>query len=309
MKDWQPQAEIEVLAQRAKIFENIRRYFRARDVLEVTTPVLGSNGVTDPNIHAYQLYDWYLQTSPEYFLKRLLAAGSGDVYQIGPVFRRDEQGSLHHHEFTLLEWYRQGFDDRKLASEVVELILSLTGSPQKLTVIEMSYADALARLGIDLFNESADVYRSYVEKEGLAIVGNFDLAGWRELVFSEYLQCDFPCDQLTVIYDYPADCAALAKIHESDPRVAARFEVFWGAVELANGYHELTDSQSQQQRFESDNKKRESAGLASVPLDQKFLSALESGLPDCAGVALGLDRLVMKLLGRRTISEVMTFTD
>jgi len=307
MNDWRPQAELEVLVGRAKILEKIRTYFRFRSVLEVETPVLGNSGVTDPNIHAYQLGDWYLQTSPEFFLKRLLAAGAGDVYEIGRVFRRDEQGVLHHHEFTLLEWYRQNFDDRKLALEVIELIQSLHDSPEKLTVVEISYAEAIAALGMDMFNESISEYRAHLENAGMSISGDFDLAGWRELVFSESVQQKFPPDQLTVVFDYPADCAALAKLNATNPRTAARFEVFWGTVELANGYHELQDPNLQLRRFELDNQKRKSGGLAEVPIDTKFLAALTSGLPDSAGVALGLDRLVMQLLGKRSIAEVIAF--
>ncbi len=309
MSDWRPQAKIDMLANRAKIIEKIRRYFRAHNVLEVETPILGSAGVTDPHIHAFQLRDWYLQTSPEFFLKRLLAAGSGDLYEISRVFRREEQGDLHHHEFTMLEWYRLKSDDRKLALEVVELIQGLHESGESLAVLEMSYAEAMASIGIDLFNESIAEYRMCLEQDGLSITGDFDLAGWRELVFSEFLQQKFPPNQLTVIFDYPADCAALAKINSSDPRTAARFEVFWGNVELANGYHELQDPKLQQQRFELDNEKRKAAGLPTVPIDNNFLAALESGLPDCAGVALGLDRLVMQLLGKRTLAEVLAFSD
>lgn len=309
MNDWRPSAKIETLAQRAKILAEIRSFLHAREVLEVQTPVLGSQGVTDPNIHAFQLLNWYLQTSPEYFLKRLLAAGSGDVYQMGPVFRRDEQGGLHHHEFTLLEWYRLNFNDRQLAQEVIELIQALRGSSERLAVIEMSYAEALASLGIDLFSESIEIYQAYLEQRGHSVGGDFDLVGWRELVFSECLQQDFPSAQLTVIYDYPADSAALARLTKSDSRTAARFEVFWGATELANGYHELRDPHLQQTRFESDIRKRKSDGLTTVPIDQNFLAALESGLPDCAGVALGVDRLVMQLLGKRNIAEVLAFLE
>jgi len=309
MADWRPHIDRDVLIQRAAILAKIRGYFQARDVLEVETPVLGAHGVTDPNLQAFTAEHRYLQTSPEYFLKRLLAAGSGDIFQIGRVFRREESGRLHHHEFTLLEWYRQAFDDRQLAEEVLDLIQYLQPSSKKLDVQSMSYAAALATIDVDMFNEDIDGYRVSMENAGIAVSGEFSLAEWRELVFSELVQQKFPDNRLTVIVDYPADCAALARLKRTDERVACRFEVFRGNVELANGYYELRDRVVQEQRFVADNETRKAKGLSAIPLDDEFLAALDFGLPECAGVALGLDRLIMKILGKDCISAVNAFSE
>jgi len=275
-------------------------------VLEVETPVLGDAGITDPQIHSYKLENWYLQTSPEYFMKRLLADGSGDIYQLAKVFRAGESGWRHHHEFTLLEWYRLGWDERALSQEVVDLIQHLAAAKNLKPVIT-TYAECLARVDLDLFSARGKDYRNALKQADIELVGECSDKALRELVFTELVQKQFADDHITVVHDYPAEDASLAKLNQKDSRVAARFEVFWGSLELANGFHELTDSAEQRSRFREDNQQRSADGLKEVEVDENLLAALAAGLPDCAGVALGVDRLLMKKLDLEDIKEVISF--
>lgn len=306
MTSWQPDATLTILRQRAQVIKFIRSWFDERGVLEVETPILGDAGITDPQIHSFKLEDWYLQTSPEYFMKRLLADGSGDIYQLAKVFRAAESGWRHHHEFTLLEWYRLGIDERALAQEVVDLIQHLAGTKNLKPVIT-TYADCLATLGLDLFSAHGRNYRNALERAEIELVGEFSRTALRELVFTELVQKQFADDHITVVHDYPAEDASLARLSQRDPRVAARFEVFWGGLELANGFHELTDVAEQRSRFMQDNQQRRADGLEEVEVDENLLAALAAGLPDCAGVALGFDRLLMKILDTDDIREVISF--
>lgn len=306
MEKWQPDAELKILRQRAQVIKAIRRWFDERNVLEVDTPILGDAGITDPQIHSFKLDNWYLQTSPEYFMKRLLADGTGDIYQLAKVFRAAESGPRHHHEFTLLEWYRLGFDERILAQEVVDLIQHLA-TAKNLKPVTTTYADLLATLNLDLFSATEKDFQRTLQQGDVELVGDFSGKAWRELVFAELLQKKFPHDQITVVHDYPADDASLARLNQKDPRVAARFEVFWGSLELANGFHELTNADEQRSRFIQDNQRRRVDGLDEVEVDENLLAALAAGLPDCAGVALGVDRLVMKLFDLEDITKVISF--
>ena len=274
---WRPGCDLSMLAARARLLADIRSFFRVRDVLEVQTALIGEHTVTDVHVESIAAADsGYLQTSPEYQLKRLLAAGAPSIYQLGQVFRASEQGRLHNPEFTLLEWYRLGFDDLQLMEEVAQLVDMVLGGAHYARV---SYAD---------------------------LVGNLERPRDElDLAFSAAVQA--LSDGRWFITDYPADQAALARLRPDDLSVAARFELIVDRVELANGYFELTDVAEQTRRFAADNEARRLAGLAEVSVDQKFLAALEAGLPDCAGVALGVDRLLMLAEGAESLEQVMPF--
>ena len=253
--------------QRAQCLAAIRAFFAARDVLEVQTPVLAAATVTDPDVESIVVPGYgYLQTSPEYQMKRLLCAGVPSIYQLGPVFRHEEQGRLHNPEFTMLEWYRLGFDDRQLMQEVADLVTELLGPADVQTI---SYRELVGEMA-----DQPDADRSDLD-----------------------LRFAHACESLKpgrfFIVDYPADQAALARLRPDNPTVAARFELIIDGVEVANGYWELQDPVEHQRRFAEDRRVRKARGLPDVEPDTEFLQALEQGLPQCAGVALGVDRLLM----------------
>ncbi len=304
---WRPGADREALEARARLLQGIRAFFLARDVLEVETPLLSRAGNTDPAIESFRVCDGgYLHTSPEFPMKRLLAAGSGDIYQICKVFRRGEAGRYHNPEFTLLEWYRLGFDDRRLANEVVELIGTLAARP--LPVQHIGYQRLFTEtLGIDPLSAELPALEAAARIADVHPGCEMPRDDWLDLLLSHCITPDFPADRLTIVTDYPASQAALARLRD-DGRTAARFEVYWGSLELANGYHELTDAQEQRCRVAAEQAERRQRGLPPVPADEYFLVALDAGLPDCAGVALGVDRLLMKLIGAAHIGEVIAFT-
>lgn len=312
MRDWRPSAGLALLRQRADLYRQIRSFFAARDVLEVDVPVLGETGVTEPHIDCLSLTcngrQAWLQSSPEYYLKRLLAAGSGAVYSLGKVFRDGEAGRRHNPEFTLLEWYRPGWDEQALMDEVADLMV-VVGAVSNAECRRMSYGELFLRVtGLDP-HDCADV--DLCERAG-------ELAGsdWSgeprghclDLIFSLVVEPALP-EGLVQVYDYPACQAALARLHRNEKGqwVARRFEAFLHGMELANGYFELADVVEQRARFERDNEIRRQLGKPELPLDEKLLSALASGLPDCAGVALGVDRLLMRLAGVDDIRRVLAF--
>lgn len=275
--NWRPSCSLAALQARAQLLAAIRQFFADRQVLEVQTATLAEHCVTDLNIDSMAVAGYgYLQTSPEYQLKRLLAAGAPSLYQLGPVFRAGEAGRLHNPEFTLLEWYRLGFDDRALMAEVAELIDLVLG-PSDYRYLR--YGDLVGNL-----DRPAD-------ELDLALVDALDALG-RGRYF---------------ITHYPADQAALARLHVDDPSVAARFELVVDGVELANGYYELTDAEEQRRRFAEDVDQRRLAGKVEPNIDERFLAALDAGLPDCAGVALGVDRLLMLQQGANSLAEIMPF--
>ena len=291
------------------MLQDIRAFFLQRQVLEVETPVLSQSGGTDPAIEPLSLTannrTRYLHTSPEFPMKRLLASGCGDIYQICKVFRDGEAGRYHNPEFTLLEWYRLGFDAQMLIDEVIELIQALSGI--MFPVVRCHYSQLFEQgLGINPLMVTTAELKSVAESRHVEPSGKLSHEGYLDLLMSLCLIPDLPDHQITVIDDYPASQASLARLNP-DGLTAARFEVFWGSLELANGFHELTDAKEQRQRFESENIQRRKRGLVAVPLDEHLLAALESGLPDCAGVALGLDRLLMKLSGATHINDVLAF--
>ena len=277
MSDWRPTARIEHLKQRAELLAQARAFFAERNVIEVQTPVLAKHTVTEPDVQSIEVPGYgYLQTSPEYQMKRLLAAGMPSCYQLGPAFRHGEQGRLHNPEFTMLEWYRLGFDHNQLMYEVADLVDALLGPKpyQRLT-----YEDVVGK------NEGRT-------RDAL------------DLAFAD------ACERLTpgrfFITDYPADQAALARINP-DGQTAARFELVIDGVEIANGYWELLDVEEHRQRFKTDGEIRQQRGLPAMAVDEAFLAALEHGLPECAGVAMGFDRLVMLGVGAKALSDVTAF--
>jgi lysyl-tRNA synthetase class 2 len=240
-------------------------------------------------------------------LKRLLAAGAGDCYELGRVFRNGEAGGRHNPEFTMLEWYRVGWDHRRLAEEVVELVQAALGlAGRKAGVRVCSYRELfLEGLGLDPLSASLEALRQPLAGANIAPDG-LTRDDWLDLLITHRLQPDFPRDRITVIHDYPASQCALARIRPDDPPVAERFELYLGPYELANGYHELNDAAEQRARFERDNAVRRERGLREVPLDGRLLAVLDD-LPDCAGVALGVERLLMCLAGTDAIADVLAF--
>ena len=313
-KSWQPSASIETLKIRARLRQRIRAFFDARNVLEVETPVLSSAGATDLHIDSMtthsgidQNQSLYLHTSPEYAMKRLLAAGSGSIYQLCKVFRYGEQGKQHYPEFTMLEWYRLGFDHLELMDEVDELVRELFSDSLKLSpTIRWTYQQAWQQIiNIDPFSVSIEELQAFAQKHNIEVVGPIsDKDAWLQLIMSYCIEPALPKDTPVFIYDYPVSQAALAKVRNDSLPVAERFELYINGMELANGFHELTDVDEQRQRFETDNKKRMMAGKDTVPIDEELLAALPQ-IPDCAGVALGLDRMMMLVTGENDILRVI----
>ena len=310
---WRPGASIDVVHARASALEKIRLFFSQRGILEVDTPLLCSVGITDPSIEPLIVADGtslsgprFLQTSPEYAMKRLLAAGSGPIYQIARAFRDGEAGSRHNPEFTLLEWYRPGFNHHELMSEVAQLVCHCLGDR---SWRQVSYRELFVQtLGLDPFTATtrqlADNARQHIDL-GFSL-GDRDL--WLDLLMSHLIEPELAKMGMCFVYDYPASQAALSRVVQSgDVDVGQRFELYLDGMELANGYCELTDATEQEQRFTADNEKRRELGLAERPLDSHLLAAMEHGLPECSGVALGVDRLLMLLVGSTDIREVIAF--
>ncbi len=306
-RDWRPSASLAALQARARMLASIRAFFAQRDCLEVTTPVLAAAAATDPQIDSLALADGqgWLQSSPEFHMKRLLAAGSGPIWQISPVFRADEQGRWHNREFSLLEWYRPDWDHHALMDEVEALWQQLSGC--HLACERTSYAALISEhLAIDLARNDDARLREALQAQLGKLPSGLDrdalLDAAMGLLIGPQLGAERPC----FVYDYPASQAALARLGP-DGRHAARFELYWRGVELANGFHELCDAKEQRRRFEQDLRRREQDGLPVVPLDEALIAALEHGLPDCAGVALGLDRLLALMQGAHALDEVIAF--
>jgi lysyl-tRNA synthetase class 2 len=311
-------ASLATLRQRAAMLTAVRAFFAARGVLEVETPALSSAGVTDPALESIVANarslgaPQYLQTSPEFAMKRLLAAGSGDIYQLCRVFRDDELGRWHQPEFTLLEWYRVGWDEQRLMTEVGELVetalaaAALGAAKAARRVVRLTYTQAVrAVLGAPPEAPTAELVR-LLRKQGIDVPAGLDHDAVLDLAFGTVVLGSFDSSAVTFVYDYPASQAALARVKPTTPPVAARFEVFCGGIELANGFHELEDPAEQRRRFVADVEKRRAAGRHAPPLDERLLSAL-STLPDCAGVALGFDRLVALATGSRELKAVLAF--
>lgn len=309
-EDWRPSASLRVLRERARILRDIRAFFDARGVIEIDAPVLASATVTDVHIDSLRLPDHgrelFLQTSPEYFLKRYLAAGGGDCYCLGKAFRAGERGGRHNPEFTLLEWYRIGLDDVALAQEVATLIHGfIAPRPVQRRAYQAVFE---AHLGIDPLTASATQLRDRARVGGDAPDMGDDRQAWLDLLFSLYVQPRLGRGETTIVHGFPAEQAALARLDQADPRLARRFECFVDGLELANGYFELTDPDEQAERFARDRRQRAGQGRDAPRLDDRLMAALQAGLPDCSGVALGVDRLVMLALGVETVGEVLPFS-
>ncbi len=311
-------ASLATLRTRAAMLAAIRHFFAARGVLEVETPALSHAGVTDPAIESVTAAarslgaaPQYLHTSPEFAMKRLLAAGSGDIYQLCRVFRDDELGRWHEPEFALLEWYRVGFDDERLMSEVAELIaaaLAAAGESTPRRTVRLRYAAAFGHaLGAAPDAPTAELV-ARLAHHGIDVPPGLAHDAVLDLALATVVVAGFDPQSLTFVHDYPASQAALARRKSTDPPVAARFELFSGGVELANGFHELTDPVEQRRRFEAERAARVRAGRRAPPLDEDLLAALAAGLPNCAGVALGVDRLVALALRLDNVASTMAFT-
>lgn len=317
--DWRPTASRDALARRAEIAARVRAFFAARDVLEVETPLLSAAGTPEPHLASLAAHDpqegegrtWWLATSPEFPMKRLLAAGFGPIFQLARVARGGEGGRRHNREFTLLEWYRPGWDHQRLIGEVEDLLAAVLG-PRTGPAARLSYADAFRRhAGVDPHRASIDELDGAIAAAGLAgpSFAADDRDGRLHLLMALAVEPALGTGTVA-IHDFPASQASLARVRPAagdEPAVAERFEVYVDGVELANGFHELTDAGEQRRRFAADLDRRRAAGLPTPPADERFLAALDHGLPPSAGVALGFDRLVMLATGAATIDEVIAF--
>lgn len=305
--DWRPTAPLSAMRQRARLYQHIRAFFQQRDVMEVSTPVLAAHGVTDPAIQCIAVPGHgILQSSPEYHMKRLLAAGSGPIYQIGPVFRDGERGSRHNTEFTMLEWYRPGFSLAQLIDETCDLVSEPLGHPPQRRVSFRTLFRSIT--GHDPL--SADLASLRLAIPDGQQVPDMDRAQLVDWLMAFVVEPTLERDTLVVVTEFPAWAAALARLQtddQGDP-VAARFEIYFNGLELANGYHELTDAAEQQARFALDQERRQALALPDARIDRYLLDALRQGLPDCAGVALGIERLLMASSGEPCIDQVMAFT-
>ena len=309
---WRPDASLEMLRQRAQWLSRTRDFFRQRQVLEVETPQLSSASIPDPNIQSLQTTvhgrPQYLQTSPELYMKRLLAAGSGPVYQVSRVFRDAEVGRWHNPEFTLVEWYQPGFSLQQLMQEVADLVIHLCELERDgLRVEAVTYRQ--------LFEKHTGINPLYEDRQSLIALCNArqldcpvideDWGSAMDWLLAMVIQPQM--QGLVFVYDYPASQASLARLDPNNPDIARRFELFIDGIEMANGFEELTDVHEQLQRFHEENRRRALLDMEQVVMDEMFLDALRSGLPETAGVALGLDRLLMWSTGSSHINQVMSF--
>lgn len=316
-EDWQPSASIEMLKKRAALLAQIREFFAQRNVLEVETPALSFASVTDVHLRAFssQFNDpysvepktLYLQTSPEFAMKRLLCAGSGCIYQICKAFRNEESGRFHNPEFTMLEWYRVGFDHLDLIQEIDALLQMTLGSkPLEIITYQQAFIehcdiDPLACTHAELQARASDLgFSNIADNES-------DSDVLLQLLCCQVVEKQIGLERPVALTNFPAPQAALARLSQSDSRVASRFEIYYKGVELANGYHELTQATEQVRRFKRDNAQRKLLKLPQIDIDQRLIQALENGLPDCAGVALGVDRLCMLAMDVQHIEKITAF--
>jgi len=322
MAEWRPSCPLAALETRAGLLATIRRFFAARNVLEVETPLLCRAGVTDPNLHPFTTVlrrpggaesdRLYLQTSPEFAMKRLLAAGSGSIYQICKAFRNEEAGRHHNPEFTLLEWYRVGFDLAQLIDEIDALLGEICRDDLNLESSErLSYRELFREyVGVDpllaSFRELAECSKAQGLPEAEALCGD-NRSLWLDLLFSHLVQPRLGRGRVTFVYDFPAFLPSLARIKLGDPLVVERVEIFLGGLELGNGFYELADAIEQEERFDRDLVVRRENGLPLPAKDERLLAALRSGLPDCSGIALGIDRLLMIMMRAESIDNVLAF--
>lgn len=319
---WHPTAEIKIIKQRAALLADIRQFFQQRAVLEVETPVLSPYAPTAPYLESFSTTftplamgdnrTLYLHTSPEFMMKRLLAAGSGPIYQMGKVFRNGEKGQCHAPEFTLLEWYHPGYQLQQLIDEVIALLTTISDCGP---VIQYRYDDIFRHyIGLDIFSCSDEALRQAALTQITAIdeTLTLDRDGWCEIIMSYLIEPQLAQHNgPVVVYDFPASQAQLAKLTQNaaGQTVAARFEVYMAGLELANGYDELCDAVELKRRFDHDNQQRQRQNKDLMPIDQSLLAAMQAGLPQCAGVALGIDRLCMALFKQKDMASVQSFSE
>ena len=318
--EWRPACSIENLRLRAQVLDNIRRFFSARAVLEVETPLLGFSSGTDPQLDFFTTEycspplqrTLFLQTSPEFAMKRLLAAGSGSIFQIGKAFRNGESGRFHNPEFTLLEWYRVGFTLPQLMDEIAELIEVVFYGRRVLNPAQrFSYQAIFQRYtGLNPLEFSYQDYSAYARNNGLpeavSICGQ-DHALWLDFIFSHSVQPHLGENAMCMVYGYPACQSSLARINEDNSQITDRVEVFLNGIELGNGYYELTDAKEQGRRFDKEIAIRQQRQRPIAVKDEHLIAALEAGLPECSGMAIGLDRLLMLLANCASIDDVLNF--
>ena len=315
-RQWRPAAPLENIQLRARVLARIRAFFSERGVMEVETPLLSAAASTDPHLESFASrysgplfpagLTCYLQTSPEFAMKRLLAAGSGPIYQICKAFRNGEAGKHHNPEFTLLEWYRPGFDQFALMAEVEALVDSVLQSG---TAKRISYRNLfLERAGLDPVAFTVAEAQACLHARGIdpPEMSDASLDDWLALILTHVIEPTLGTGAVFV-HDFPASQAMLARLSQTDPPWAERFELYVNGIELANGFHELSDAAEQQRRFKQDLQQRQRLGLSAMPLDDALIEALAAGMPDCAGVALGIDRLLMLSAGVDSLNETLTF--
>lgn len=314
LEHWAPSASPELLRLRAALLGRVRRFFADRGVLEVETPLLGRATATDPHIDSLTVETAqgirYLQPSPEFAMKRLLAAGAGDIYQICKAFRADPAARFHNPEFSLLEWYRLGYDHHELMDDVEALLaFAVADTLAPKPTIRLSYREVFRiHIGLDPFTASESECRRAAQARGLVVEGPMSRDDWLDLLIGSVVAPKLDPDRFTFVYDYPGSQAALARTRVDGGHVVAeRFEVFRGPLELANGFRELSDASEQRQRFERDIEKRGIAHRCQPPMDEELLAALTVGLPECSGVALGLDRLLMLIGHAPHIEQTLSF--
>ncbi len=312
---WRPTATNGALRQRAQALRTAREFFFARQVLEVETPAMVNAPVSDVNLGSVRVQmsgsdtPLFLHTSPEYTMKRLLAAGSGDIYQICHVYRGAERGRQHNPEFTLLEWYRLGFSLEALMHEVADLTRELLGTAD-LPVEFLTYREAVRRhAGFDPLDADISELQRAAHALGLEAThaARLERDELLDLIVGAQVGPALGANALTFMHHYPASQAALARLDAGDARVALRFELYHRGIELANGYHELASGAEQRLRFAADQQSRNARGLPTFALDAHLVAALDAGLPDCAGVALGFDRVLMLAMNAASIDEVIAF--
>ena len=320
--DWKPSASMMALRERANLLRSVRQYFDGSRAMEVETPMLSTNATVDVYINSFStefepigggnLKTYYLHTSPEFPMKRLLAAGSGDIYSIGRVFRNGEAGGRHNPEFTMLEWYRVGMDQQRMMDDITALLSSICKFSE---MRRCSYGELFEeRLSINPYTATNEELSQLVQNKIDGGLVGLDRNDCLDLLFSKHIEPTLGVMnngklEGVFVYDYPATMSALARLRTNGKgeEVAARFELFVNGIELANGYHELLDAEEQEKRFKTEQDKRQERGFDVYPYDQRMVDALEHGMPDCAGVAMGVDRLLMLMMDTRNIADVIAF--
>lgn len=317
MTPWRPGTSLDTLKRRARLLQQVRDFFSLRGVLEVETPGISRFPTLDLHLESFSVFhpdktlQGYLITSPEYHMKRLISAGSGSIYQLCRAYRCDESGSRHNPEFTILEWYRVGWDQWQLMKEIEDLMQLLLGTN---TADYISYREAFeGALSMDPFTITLERFAEICSRHTLQppdylLLQDTDRDEWLNFLIGFLIEPHLGRDRPVFLHSFPASQASLAKLDDDNPQCAMRFEVYFKGLELGNGFCELTDAEAQENRFREENRKRRAAGKEELAYDPRFIEALKQGMPDCSGIAMGFDRLVMLALGKHSIDEVQTFT-